>query len=56
MIRAACIGLGWWSDELAAAVQGKSDAIKANAINGVAGHNLAQDAQLIVAHVGQEGE
>ena len=34
---------------------GKSDAIKANAINGVAGHNLAQDAQLIVVDVGQEG-
>ncbi len=28
MLRAASIGLGWWSDELAQAVQGKSDAIR----------------------------
>ena len=28
MLRAASIGLGWWSDELAGAVQGKSDAIR----------------------------
>ena len=28
MLRAASIGLGWWSDELAAAVQGTSDAIR----------------------------
>lgn len=28
MIRAASIGLGWWSDELAGAVQGKSDKIQ----------------------------
>ncbi len=28
MIRAASIGLGWWSDELAAAIQGQSDRIK----------------------------
>lgn len=27
MLRAASIGLGWWSDELAGAVQGKSDKI-----------------------------
>ena len=28
MLRAASIGMGWWSDELADAVQGKSDAIR----------------------------
>jgi predicted dehydrogenase len=28
LLRAASIGLGWWSDELAGAVQGKSDAIR----------------------------
>ena len=28
MLRAASIGLGWWSDELAGAVQGKSDKIQ----------------------------
>ena len=28
MLRAASIGLGWWSDELAGAVQGKSDKIE----------------------------
>lgn len=28
MLRAASIGLGWWSDELAGAVQGKSDALE----------------------------
>ncbi|MGI9413485.1 MAG: Gfo/Idh/MocA family protein [Hyphomicrobiales bacterium] len=28
MLRAASIGLGWWSDELAGAVQGKSDRIR----------------------------
>ena len=28
MLRAASIGLGWWSDELAGAVQGKSDRLK----------------------------
>ncbi len=28
MLRAASIGLGWWSDELAGAVQGKSDALR----------------------------
>ena len=28
MLRAASIGLGWWSDELAAAVQGRSEAIR----------------------------
>ena len=28
MLRAASIGIGWWSNELAAAVQGKSDKIK----------------------------
>jgi predicted dehydrogenase len=28
VLRAASIGLGWWSDELAAAVQGKSDAMR----------------------------
>ena len=28
MLRAASIGMGWWSDELAGAVQGKSDAIR----------------------------
>lgn len=27
MLRAASVGLGWWSDELARAVQGKSDRI-----------------------------
>ena len=27
MLRAASIGLGWWSDELASAVQGTSDRI-----------------------------
>ena len=28
MLRAASIGLGWWSDELAGAVQGKSDGLR----------------------------
>lgn len=28
MLRAASIGLGWWSDELAASVQGKSEALR----------------------------
>lgn len=28
MLRAASIGLGWWSDELAGAVQGKSEALR----------------------------
>ena len=28
MLRAASIGMGWWSDELADAAQGKSDAIR----------------------------
>jgi len=28
MLRAASIGLGWWSDELASSIQGKSGAIK----------------------------
>jgi predicted dehydrogenase len=28
MLRAASIGLGWWSDELAGAIHGKSDAIR----------------------------
>ena len=28
MLRAASIGLGWWSDELATSVQGKSDKIR----------------------------
>jgi predicted dehydrogenase len=28
VLRAASIGLGWWSDELAGAVQGKSDALR----------------------------
>ena len=28
MLRAASIGMGWWSDELADASQGKSDAIR----------------------------
>ena len=28
MLRAASVGLGWWSDELAAAIQGKSDRIR----------------------------
>ena len=28
MLRAASIGLGWWSDELAGAVQGKSNKIE----------------------------
>ena len=28
MLRAASVGLGWWSDELAAAVQGRSEAIR----------------------------
>ena len=28
MIKAASIGLGWWSDELAKSIQGKSKKIK----------------------------
>lgn len=28
MLRAASVGLGWWSDELATAIQGKSEAIR----------------------------
>ncbi len=28
MLRAASVGLGWWSDELASAVQGRSEAIR----------------------------
>ncbi len=31
MLRAAAIGLGWWADELAQAVQGKSDKIRVTA-------------------------
>ena len=28
MIKAASVGLGWWSDELAKSIQGKSNKIK----------------------------
>lgn len=28
MLRTASVGLGWWSDELASAIQGKSDALR----------------------------
>ena len=28
MIKAASVGLGWWSDELAKSIQGKSKKIK----------------------------
>ncbi len=28
MIKAASIGLGWWSDELAKSIQGKSKKLK----------------------------
>jgi predicted dehydrogenase len=31
MLRAASIGLGWWSDELAGSIQGKSDALRITA-------------------------
>ena len=31
MLRAASVGLGWWSDELASSIQGKSNALRITA-------------------------
>ena len=28
MLKVACVGLGWWSDELAKAVHGKTDKLR----------------------------